>query len=89
MSLEILFTFSSTNHSIYAEEILLEAGLKVKVMPLPSMIKAGCGICIRVDEIDYINAVEILNRKQIPISGVYSKISVDGVSTYNLIEVKI
>lgn len=46
--MELLFAFTSTSTAIAAEAALLDAGLPVQVMNLPSAIQAGCGICLRL-----------------------------------------
>lgn len=45
---EILFTFGSTHHAIASEQALVAAGVPVRVLSLPSQIRAGCGLCLRV-----------------------------------------
>lgn len=52
--MEYIITFKNTNFAIKAEQCLLEHKLHVSVLPLPSQIGAGCGICLRIspDEID-------------------------------------
>ena len=46
--MEILFTFMRTHDAIQAEQLLLDAEFDVKVMSLPSSVRAGCGICLRL-----------------------------------------
>jgi len=52
--MEYIITFSNTSSAIAAEQYLLESKLSVTVLPLPSRIRAGCGICLKAspDEID-------------------------------------
>lgn len=45
---ELVLTFSATSKVILAERTLLDAGLVVRVLPLPSVIRAGCGLCLRL-----------------------------------------
>lgn len=45
---EIVITFDAATEAIRAERLLAQAGLCPLVMPLPSRIKAGCGLCLRV-----------------------------------------
>ena len=47
--MEYILTFKNTNHAIRAEQRLIEGGVRVGVLPLPPQIRAGCGICLRVD----------------------------------------
>lgn len=46
--MDILLTFATTHNAIRAERLLLQAGLPVRVMPLPGEIRAGCGLGMRV-----------------------------------------
>lgn len=48
--MEILYTFQNTHIVISAEQALLQAGLPVKVMPVPGAITAGCGMCLRLPQ---------------------------------------
>ena len=54
MTAEALFTFPSTRNAIAGEKALLQAGLSVKVMPMPEALSHQCGICLRLplDELD-------------------------------------
>lgn len=42
--MEVFYTFVNTHAVIFAERILLAAGLPVKVRPIPGVISAGCGM---------------------------------------------
>lgn len=64
-----ILTFASTHASIFAEKALLQAGYRVGVMPLPSSIKAGCGLALRVD--DYKASSALLKENNIVVSAVY------------------
>ncbi len=70
---EYLITFSRTNEAIKGEQILLDKGLSVRVMPLPSRIKAGCGICFRIRPSDFEEAVSSLQEAGIRDIGLYEK----------------
>jgi len=59
----MLISFNSTSHAIRAEKVLLENKLKVVVLPLPDRIRAGCGICLKIDDENM--AKNILKEKQI------------------------
>ena len=70
--MEIVYTFSSTHAVIAAEANILSAKIKAKVRPIPTVIRAGCGLmlCISVD--DKPQADKILSEKNIPVEAVYS-----------------
>lgn len=64
-----ILTFANTHAAIFAEKALLQAGYPVGVMPLPSSIKAGCGIALRVADYSMSNA--LLKDNNIVVSAVY------------------
>ncbi|MDR3542119.1 MAG: DUF3343 domain-containing protein [Desulfosporosinus sp.] len=64
-----ILTFTNTHAAIFAEKTLLQAEYSVGVMPLPSGIKAGCGIALRVA--DYIAANTLLKENSVFVSAVY------------------
>lgn len=64
-----ILTFANTHAAIFAEKALLQAEYSVGVMPLPSGIKAGCGIALRVA--DYIVSNALLKENNIVVSAVY------------------
>ena len=43
-----LITFAGTHAALKAEAVFKERDVKVKVIPLPSVIAAGCGFSIKV-----------------------------------------
>ena len=82
--MEYILTFGSTSHSIRAEQTLLAKGLSVTVMPLPSAIRAGCGLCLRVREPHLAAARETLSDAAVPIERIYLREPTGPVSTYTL-----
>lgn len=40
--------FSSSNHTIWAEEVLKQEGIEVKLIPVPRHLSADCGYCVQV-----------------------------------------
>lgn len=80
--MEYVFTFERTNEAMKAEFILNEAGLPVKVMNLPSTIKAGCGICLRLAEGYQDTARKLLQQKGLRDFGCYIRQMENGRSRY-------
>jgi hypothetical protein len=58
--MEYILTFKNTNFAIKAEQCLLEQKLRVGVLPLPSQISAGCGICLRIKPDEIGSALRVL-----------------------------
>lgn len=79
---EMVFSFSSTNHAIQAEQCLLDAALAVRVMPLPSAIKAGCGICLRLPWGERAAALSCLRARDISPQHVHVRTIKRGASSY-------
>lgn len=84
--MEMILTFENTNFSVKGEHLLLRGGLDVKVMPLPTTIRAGCGLCLRVPPRQLAEAETILADAGVPIEGVYSRKTENGSSTYLPVE---
>ena len=47
--MEYIITFKNTNHAIKAEQHLLAGNFRIGILPLPPQIRAGCGICLRIN----------------------------------------
>lgn len=65
MIVEHVLAFDSTNEAIRAEAALMEHGLLPQVMPLPSSIRAGCGICLRLPQTEAGRAATLLTDANI------------------------
>lgn len=80
--MEAVFTFHNTHHAIRGEQALLAGEIQVKVMPLPSQLGAGCGLCLRVPETELPRAREILAEADIEPQGLYWKRLENGRTVY-------
>lgn len=81
-SMEAVFTFHSTHDAIRGERRLLDGGVKVRVMALPSCLGAGCGICLRVAMEDVAVCRGFLHEEGIVPQAVYQKAVECGVMRY-------
>ncbi len=68
---EWVFSFHTTGDAILAEQALMQAGLAPRVMPLPSAIRAGCGLCLRVATAQKDAALHALEQRRIRHAGLY------------------
>lgn len=75
MITEYILTFKNTNFVIKAEQSLLANKIKTRVMPLPSQISAGCGLCLRIDYNKIESALGILEEKNINEIGLFSRMN--------------
>ncbi len=80
--MEAVFTFRQTRGAIGGEKTLLEAGIAVKVMALPSSLGAGCGLCLRVAAPDCQRSLELLTRAGQEPEGIYYKTRENGRTVY-------
>ena len=80
--MEYIITFKNTNFAIKAEQCLLELNMNVGVLPLPSQISAGCGICLRVKQDEIKVALDTLADREIPNAGLYSRTTENGRYLY-------
>ena len=80
--MEAVCTFHTTHGAIVGEKILLEAGIKVRVMALPSILGAGCGICLRIDAEALEDSSRLLAAADIHPQGVYYKMIESGQTRY-------
>ncbi|MDR1194309.1 MAG: DUF3343 domain-containing protein [Peptococcaceae bacterium] len=80
--MDIVFTFRSTRDAIGGEKSLLDNRLPVSIMPLPSQLGAGCGLCLRVAEADLSAARRLLAAARVAPEGVYSRRQVEDEVIY-------
>lgn len=71
MQTELIFTFHNTHHAIAGEQALLSGGIAVRVMPMPSAISAGCGLCLRVNPNDRAKAEALFAQKNVEVQQAY------------------
>ena len=53
--------FYSTSGAIRAEKLTIEAGLRVKLIPVPRQLSSDCGVCLRFESADTDQVRAILN----------------------------
>ena len=86
--MEYVITFKNTNHVIKAEQTLIKCGIEVGVMPLPSRIRAGCGLCLRIEPKMAGEALKEFDAKGIVCDAIYSKIIEDDKSKFEMINME-
>ncbi len=84
IAMDYVFTFDSTHHAIRAEGLLLSRGVDARVMPLPSAIRAGCGLCLRVSTAEAGRAMGLLTSGGIALGDIYESENVTGSCKYTL-----
>ena len=53
--------FYSTSGAIRAEKLTMEAGLRVKLIPVPRHLSSDCGVCLRCESADIDKVRSILD----------------------------
>lgn len=84
--MELLVTFPDTHNAIRGEQVLLAAGVPVRVMSLPGGLGSACGICLRIDAGDLPRAEELFLTDRIARAGVYRKTAGAGIITYETVK---
>lgn len=60
-----VFTFDTTHHALWAEELAAEAGIAALTVPAPAAARARCGLALEVDARDYARLGEVLRATEI------------------------
>ena len=84
--MEYIFTFSGTNLAIKAEHIILAQNIHVNVMPLPSEIRAGCGICLKIKKHDIKKALNLFSEADIKAFELFEQTSHSNQTKYNKVD---
>lgn len=69
--MNVLFTFNTTTDAIAAEFSCKKAEVPSRLIPLPSVISAGCGMCLKCKPENRENVISVLTENSIEHSGIY------------------
>lgn len=61
-----LFTFDTTHHALWAEEVAVERGIPAEVVPAPPAARARCNLALESLPEDGARLAEALRREGIP-----------------------
>lgn len=61
----------ATSHAIRAERLLLDAGVRCKLIPVPRQLSSDCGVCVRVARADRMVAERILGDEGLQLDGIH------------------
>ncbi|MHB9149292.1 MAG: DUF3343 domain-containing protein [Thermoleophilia bacterium] len=65
MEASVVLTFPSTHQAMAAEDALRRAGIRIQVIPAPPRPLRGCGLAVRIAEIDASRAYALLARASV------------------------
>jgi len=85
-STEAIICFENVSKAIMAEQMLTEKKVPVKVMPMPSSIRAGCGFCLRFLPKDIREAAAFLWEQSFTGIEAYMREETDGAASYQKID---
>ena len=61
-----LLTFDTTHHALWAEQLALDSGLGVQVVPAPADADAKCDLALEFLADDEAALIEVLGESSIP-----------------------
>ena len=70
---EVIICFESVSGAIMAEEALVKQAINVRVMPVPSGIRGGCGFCLRFSPEDAGMAAAFLAGSGFDVGGAWER----------------
>lgn len=68
----IIITFHTTYDSLKGETVLINAGLKIKIRPIPRHISSDCGLGIEGKIEDKDKIIEVLEENGVEYEGIYN-----------------
>lgn len=69
--MQTLISFHSTHAAMEAELVGEEAGISCRLVPLPPVIDAGCGLVLLCDSDVSGSIIGLLAARHVPLDGVY------------------
>ena len=67
-----VFLFYSTSGAIRAEKLAKDAGLKVKLIPVPRHLSSDCGVCLRCDSSQVEHLQGILDASRVEFEEIWA-----------------
>ncbi len=67
----IVFLFFSSSHAIRGGNLLQQADIAGKLMPVPRHLSSDCGVCLRITRDQQDKALEILTNGRVTIAAVH------------------
>lgn len=74
-----LISFQTTSQVVSSEDVLEDAGIPCRLIPLPPEIDTGCGLVCKVSLEDLDGAAKVIKEASIPYLGLYQVTLDEGV----------
>lgn len=84
--MQVLIAFDSTHHALRGEQLLLQAGLVIDIIPTPREITASCGLTLSLREADLEQATMLLHQGGVEYRAIYHLTTQQGTKSYRLRE---
>jgi len=66
----VIFVYS-TSYALRAEKLLIRAGIRTTLIPVPRHLSSSCSVCVRITRSDREAAQQALERAGLEIEGVH------------------
>jgi hypothetical protein len=60
-----------TSHAIQAEQVLHQASIRSKLIPVPRHLSSNCGVCLRIERGDVAAAHAALEKARVEVEGIH------------------
>lgn len=64
--------FHSTSAALRTEKLAADAGIRVKLVPVPRRLSSDCGVCIAFDPADRARIEELIHHNAVPFERISS-----------------
>jgi hypothetical protein len=78
----MLASFETAHDAMRAEQAGIEAGLKVRLIPTPETVRAGCGLSLRMDPKLAAEVAGILEQEEVKVTHWTLSATIDGVRQF-------
>ncbi|MDD2427660.1 MAG: DUF3343 domain-containing protein [Eubacteriales bacterium] len=78
----MLASFDSSHDAMHSEEASKAAGIKARLIPTPELVKAGCGLSLRMEPKVAADIARLLNEEGVKVSHWTLSTTIDGVRQF-------
>lgn len=67
----VILTFSTTTEAMAMESHAMSNGLPGRLIPVPTAIHAGCGVCWKAPVAEKVLILTVMKKAQLPYEGIF------------------